>query len=102
MASTTYTVRSGDTLWKISQTFLGSGARYMEIFNANRGTLSDPNKIFPGQVLTIPIGGTTVQPTPTPLPGKPERPDWIQEPASPFTKIATGVGVIVLAYFLLN
>lgn len=75
MANTTYTVRPDDTLWKISQTFLGSGARYMEIYNANRGILSNPDQIYPGQVLTIPMGSPSPSPAPVPvLPGKPNRP----------------------------
>ncbi|MBP7000606.1 peptidoglycan-binding protein LysM [Amaricoccus sp.] len=49
-----HTVAKGDTLWKISERTLGSGARYKEIFEANRPMLSDPDKIYPGQVLRIP------------------------------------------------
>ena len=50
----TYTVKSGDTLSKIAREFLGDANAYMEIFNANRDQLTDPNLIKPGQVLTIP------------------------------------------------
>jgi nucleoid-associated protein YgaU len=50
----TYTVKSGDTLSKIAREFLGDANAYMEIFNANRDQLSDPNLIKPGQVLKIP------------------------------------------------
>ena len=39
---------------KISKQFYGNGNDYMKIFNANKGTLSDPDKIKPGQTLTIP------------------------------------------------
>jgi nucleoid-associated protein YgaU len=53
-AAETYTVKSGDTLSKIAKDHLGDGNAYMEIFNANRDQLSDPDKIKPGQVLTIP------------------------------------------------
>jgi len=49
-----HTVVKGDTLWKISEKTLGSGARYNEIFEANRPMLSDPDKIYPGQMLRIP------------------------------------------------
>ena len=49
-----HTVVKGDTLWKISEKTLGKGARYTEIFEANRPMLSDPDKIYPGQVLRIP------------------------------------------------
>ena len=51
---TTYTVKAGDTLSGIAQRLLGKASDYMEIFNANRDQLSDPDKIQPGQVLKIP------------------------------------------------
>jgi LysM repeat protein len=51
---TTYTVQKGDSLWKIAKQFYGDGSQYTKIYNANTGTLSDPNKIYTGQVLTIP------------------------------------------------
>jgi LysM repeat protein len=54
----TYTVQSGDTLSAIAKKFLGSANAYMDIFNANRDQLSDPDKIKPGQVLKIPQHST--------------------------------------------
>src|SRR5688500_16225516 len=51
---TSYTVQAGDTLSAISQRFLGNANDYMDIFNANRDQISDPDKIKPGQVLKIP------------------------------------------------
>jgi len=54
VAMTTYTVQSGDTLSAIAKKFLGNANDYMEIFNANRDQLTDPDKIKPGQVLKIP------------------------------------------------
>ena len=50
----TYTVKSGDTLSKIAKEHLGDANAYMDIFNANRDQLTDPNMIKPGQVLKIP------------------------------------------------
>jgi nucleoid-associated protein YgaU len=50
----TYTVKAGDTLSKIAREQLGNANAYMEIFNANKDQLSDPDKIKPGQVLKIP------------------------------------------------
>jgi len=50
----TYTVQSGDTLWKISEELYGSGSNYMKIFEANTDLLEHPDRIFPGQVLKIP------------------------------------------------
>lgn len=53
---TFYVVKEGDTLWKIAEAHYGAGkgAKYMEIFEANRPLLSDPDKIQPGQRLRIP------------------------------------------------
>lgn len=50
----TYTVKSGDTLSKISRQFYGDANEYMRIFYANRDKLRDPNKIQAGQQLIIP------------------------------------------------
>ena len=52
--ATYYTVVSGDTLSKISKASYGDANKYMMIFEANKPMLSDPNKIYPGQVLRIP------------------------------------------------
>ena len=53
-AESTYTVKAGDTLSQIAKDKLGDANAYMDIFNANRNLLSDPDKIKPGQVLKIP------------------------------------------------
>lgn len=52
--SQTYTVKSGDTLSKISKQFYGDANEYMRIFYANRDTLRDPDRIQAGQQLAIP------------------------------------------------
>jgi nucleoid-associated protein YgaU len=49
-----HTVVSGDTLSKIAKTFYGDAMKYPVIFEANKPMLSDPNKIYPGQMLRIP------------------------------------------------
>lgn len=49
-----YEVKSGDTLSKIAKHFYGDGNRYSAIFEANKPMLSDPDKIYPGQMLRIP------------------------------------------------
>jgi len=51
----TYTVKAGDTLSKIAKEQLGDVQAYMQIFDANRDLLSDPDKIKPGQVLKLPV-----------------------------------------------
>jgi nucleoid-associated protein YgaU len=53
-ATTTYTVKAGDTLSKIAKEHLGDANAYMAIFEANRDQLTDPNQIKPGQVLKLP------------------------------------------------
>ena len=53
-SGTTYTVKAGDTLSKIAKEMLGNANLYMEIFNANRDQLENPDKIKAGQVLHIP------------------------------------------------
>ncbi|WP_419778240.1 LysM peptidoglycan-binding domain-containing protein [Pantoea agglomerans] len=50
----TYTVKSGDTLSAIAKQFYNDASQYMKIFEANKNLLSRPDKIAPGQVLTIP------------------------------------------------
>lgn len=58
--SSTYTVVKGDCLWNIALKFLGSGARYPEIYEANKALIDGQNGgsskliIYPGQVFTIP------------------------------------------------
>ena len=50
----TYTVVSGDTLWRIAEREYGKGSEYMKIFEANTDILEHPDRIFPGQKLRIP------------------------------------------------
>lgn len=51
-----YEIQKGDTLWAISSKFLGKGHRYKEIFEANREVIKDPDLIYPGQKIRIPLG----------------------------------------------
>ncbi len=51
---TTYKVKKGDTLQKISKKVYGTTKRWQEIFEFNKGTLKNPNKIYPGQKILIP------------------------------------------------
>lgn len=45
----------GDTLSAIAKKFYGDANKYPVIFEANKPMLSDPNKIYPGQKLRIPV-----------------------------------------------
>ncbi len=52
--ATYHTVEKGDTLSKIAKTVYGDMMKYPVIFEANKPMLTDPDKIYPGQVLRIP------------------------------------------------
>lgn len=54
-AGQTYTVKKGDCLWSIAKSLYGSGSKYSVIYDANKSVIGgNPNRIYPGQVLTIP------------------------------------------------
>ena len=70
-----HTVVAGDNLWDLARTYLGSGERWHEIYDLNRGrpqpgggTLTDPARIYPGWDLLIPAAG------PHPQHGRPNPP----------------------------
>lgn len=50
----TVTVQPGLTLWQIAQENFGSGTLYVQVFEANKDLIRDPDLIYPGQVFTIP------------------------------------------------
>lgn len=47
-------IRRGDTLWRISRRVYGMGVRYSTIYLANQDQISDPDRIWPGQVFKVP------------------------------------------------
>lgn len=49
----TYTVQSGDCLWALAEKYYGDGTQYKRLAAANP-FITNPNLIYPGQVLTIP------------------------------------------------
>jgi nucleoid-associated protein YgaU len=49
-----YTVKGGDSLSAIAKQFYGNANAYMQIFEANKPMLSNPDRIYPGQNLRIP------------------------------------------------
>lgn len=50
----THMVQSGDTLWGIAKKYYGNGSQYTKIVSANPD-IKNPNLIYPGQVLSIPM-----------------------------------------------
>ncbi|MFI5831992.1 LysM peptidoglycan-binding domain-containing protein [Streptomyces sp. NPDC051578] len=66
-----YTVREGDSLSSIAGKQLGAPDRYPELYELNKGTplpdgagrFTDPDLIYPGQQLTLPVDATTSNPT---------------------------------------
>jgi nucleoid-associated protein YgaU len=47
-------VQPGQTLWRIARQVYGRGTRYTDIYVANRSQISDPRRIYPGQVFALP------------------------------------------------
>jgi nucleoid-associated protein YgaU len=51
-----YTVKRGDSLWRIAEERLGDGARYVELVELNRAVLDGrPDFLLPGTVLKVPV-----------------------------------------------
>ena len=65
--ASTYTVKKGDSLWSISKQQLGSGARWREIYEANKDVIKNPNRIPPPSRPPNPLRN----PLPSPLAGRP-------------------------------
>jgi nucleoid-associated protein YgaU len=52
--ATQITVQTGTTLWAIARERYGEGRLFVQVFEANRDTIRDPNLIYPGQVFALP------------------------------------------------
>ncbi|MFD5791871.1 BTAD domain-containing putative transcriptional regulator, partial [Streptomyces sp. NPDC127037] len=68
-ATASYTVRAGDNLSSIADSKLGDEDRWPEIYEANKGSqqpyghiFTDPDRIYPGQELTLPTEGQQPRP----------------------------------------
>lgn len=51
-----YEVVKGDCLWNIAKKYLGDGSRWGEIYELNKGQISNPSLIYVGQQLVLPPG----------------------------------------------
>ena len=50
-----YEIASGDTLSAIAKKYYGDAMQYPRLFEANREVIKDPDKIYPGQKIRIPL-----------------------------------------------
>lgn len=57
-APVTVTVQPGFTLWGIARDRYGDGVLYVQVFEANRDKIKDPDLIYPGQVFSVPEATT--------------------------------------------
>lgn len=48
-----YKVREGESLWYLSEKFLGDAKKWQDFFIANEGKISDPNLIVTGQTIVV-------------------------------------------------
>jgi nucleoid-associated protein YgaU len=53
-APVSVTVQPGHSLWRIARERYGEGLLYVQVFEANRALIRDPDLIYPGQVFTLP------------------------------------------------
>ena len=51
---TFYTIKKGDTLWKIASSFYKDGSKYPIIVEANIEVIKNADLIYPGQAIRIP------------------------------------------------
>ncbi|KAB7616244.1 hypothetical protein F9L33_05705 [Amylibacter sp. SFDW26] len=52
--ATNVTIQPGFTLWQLAENRYGDGIRYVQIFEANRDIIKDPDLIYPGQIFDLP------------------------------------------------
>ena len=48
------TVQPGYSLWRIARENYGEGVLYVQVYEANRDKIRDPDLIYPGQIFTVP------------------------------------------------
>lgn len=67
-----YTVQKGDSLSDIAKEFLGDRNKYMDIFEANKKSLRNPNDLRVGMTLKIPSNNSNIINKPTTEPKLPD------------------------------
>ncbi len=50
-----YIIQKDDTLQKISLKFYGTTRKWQKIYNANQDVIKDPNRLYPGKTIKIPV-----------------------------------------------
>lgn len=54
VSNKSYTINQGDSLWKIAKRVYGDGSKWKTIYEANKSTITDPNKLYTGTVIVLP------------------------------------------------
>jgi LysM repeat protein len=86
--STTHTVKRGDTLWDLANTYLGDAYLWPELYRLNTDQIDDPHWIYPGEVLHLPGAAAAAPATVAVTPGaepagapmRPARAPAVEEP----------------------
>ncbi len=47
-------VQPGNSLWRIARRLYGDGFQYVQIYEANREQIRNPDLIYPGQIFGVP------------------------------------------------
>lgn len=82
--TTRYTVKRGDSLWKIAQERLGDGRRYVDLVELNSAILDGrADFIAPGLVLRVPVDHRDAK-------GTTEAEEYVVEPGDTLSEIAEG------------